>query len=70
MEKHELSENTELTKQKCHICDTAFENLDIHYLTSHPQNEGLRDNQCELVICVLMGQLSYRLCTLRIVNEC
>ena len=31
----ELECEKESTQQKCHICDSHFENLDIHFLTSH-----------------------------------
>ena len=34
-ENFELKSKMESTKQKCHICDSHFENLDIHFLTSH-----------------------------------
>ena len=34
-ENYELNSKMEITKQKCHICDSHFENLDIHFLTSH-----------------------------------
>ena len=31
-------ENQALTKQKCHICDKVFDNLDLHFLMVHSQN--------------------------------
>ena len=34
-ENYELYCKMETTKQKCHICDSHFENLDFHFLTSH-----------------------------------
>ena len=36
-ENYGLHNKMETTKQKCHICDLHFENLDIHFLTSHEQ---------------------------------
>ena len=31
----ELKNKMESTKQKCYICDAHFDNLDIHFLTTH-----------------------------------
>ena len=39
-ENYELNSKMEITKQKCHICDSHFENLDIHFLTSHEPIEN------------------------------
>ena len=38
--KLELKRKMESTKQKCYICDSHFENLDIHFLTSHEPIEN------------------------------
>ena len=35
-----------LMKQKCHICDTVFENLDLHFLTIHSEQiENILDEK-------------------------
>ena len=39
----------ESTKQKCHICNSHYENLDIHFLTCHEpiENNNLKTQSTE-----------------------
>ena len=43
MKQENVEFETESTKQWCHVCNLNFENLDIHFVTSHDPTENYHD---------------------------